>query len=105
MPPVSHLGLAEIIWTLAWSGSPLYVLALSAQGVWLHQSGRFSLAAVAATALFSVALTILAGVVIWGRFFGPQDIMLWQVINLPALLACLVVFPVVGILVRIGFAR
>lgn len=105
MPTPLSLGLAELLWTQAWSGAPLYVLAMLAQGLWLYQSGHFRLTAVLATGLFSVTLTILAGVVLWGRLFGGQDIMLWQIINLPALLACFIIFPIVAFLVRLGFSQ
>lgn len=98
------LSLTELLWTQTWSGAPLYVLAILAQGLWLHQSGRISLPAVACSAVFSAGLSILAGVIIWGRFFGGQDIMLWQLLNIPAIFACFLVFPLVGLLVRIGFS-
>lgn len=98
------MGIAELLWTQAWSGAPLYVLGMLAQGFWLHRRGTgFSLTPILATGAFSTALTILTGVVIWGRFFTGESIMLWQAVNLPALLASLVIYPAVGALVYAGF--
>ena len=97
------MGLWQLLWTLAWSGAPITLMAMVLQGIWLHQFGRFSLPAVVATAGFSAILSLLAGLVLWGRVFAGSNIMAWEVINLPAVLACVLVFPAVGLLVRFGF--
>lgn len=95
--------LTELLWTQAWSGVPIYLLAAVGQALWLHHRSDFGPAALVAIAVFSTGLAILAGVVIWGRVFGPVDIMLYGMINIPAVIASLILFPVVGWLCLTGF--
>jgi len=95
----------ELAWTQAWSGSPLYVMAIAAQGFWLHQHARFGFATLSGIAVLSTGLTLLASIILWGRFFAGESIMLWQVVNLPALIACLLIYPVVAVLIRFGFSE
>ena len=99
------MGLPEIFWIQAWSGAPLYLLACVAQGLWLHQRTRLDLAPLLAIGAFSTLLALLAGVVIWGRFFAGTSIMLWQAVNLPALLACIIIFPIVTLLLQLGSSQ
>lgn len=95
----------EILWTLFWSGSPIYVLGIVGQGLWLHQrASDFNALAIFASVTFSTLLTLLAGLVIWGQFFAGVQIMLWQVINLPALIASVCVYPIVTSLIIFGFS-
>lgn len=97
--------LIELFWTQAWSGSPLYVLACLAQGLWLHQRAGLGLSGLIATGCLSTLLTILAGVVLWGRLFAGESIMLWQAVNLPALCACALIYPIITVLVQFGFTE
>lgn len=91
-----------LIWVQAWSGAPVYVLAALAQGIALHRLG-FALAPIAGTALLSTGLSILAGVVLWGRLLVGSEVLLWNVLNLPALIAAGLLFPLVGLLIGLAF--
>lgn len=84
----------------------MYVMGMLAQGLWMHRGhAGFALGSILATGVFSTALTVLAGVVVWGRFFTGESIMLWQAINLPAFIASVLVYPTVGALVYTGFSK
>lgn len=96
-------GLAAIAWVQAWSGAPLYLMAAVLQGIWLHRHG-FMLAGIMATAVFTTTLTILASLIVWDRYLSGIEIMLWNTVNLPALIATCIVFPVVTVLIIFGFA-
>lgn len=96
--------LTTLAWLQAWSGAPLYLVASVLQGLWLHRRG-YALTGIVATALLTSALTVLAGLVIWGRYLAGIDIMLWDAVNLPALIATIIVFPVVTALIAFGFAN
>jgi len=96
------IGFTELAWTLLWSGAPIYLAAGALQGFALHRGG-LAPSAIIATIGLSVVLTVLAGVVIWGRVFGPTEIMAWGFFNMPAAFASLIMFPLVGGMIYASF--
>jgi len=96
----------ELLWTQAWSGSPVYLMAGFLQGLWLHRSG-FDPGPAAAGALASTALAILLAVVLWGRVFAGlgAGVMAWDVLNIPAAVASILVYPATAPLIRHGFGK
>lgn len=86
----------QLLWVQLWSGAPLYLLASVAMGVWLHHCGRFKLVSLVVLALLCTAVTVVASVLFWVRVLGPVDVMVLGAVNLPALVCCLVIFPVIG---------
>lgn len=98
------VSIGQLLWTQAWSGAPVYLMAIVGQALWLHRAG-FRPAGIVAGAMMSAVLTVLLGVILWGRVFAGMgaDIMLWDVLNLPAAVAAAVVFPLVTGLIVSGF--
>lgn len=83
-------------------GAPIYLIAGALQGIWLHSRGQ-SVAAVISTALLTTALTVVAGALIWRHYLLGTEIMLWNTVNLPALIATAIVFPTITVLITVAF--
>lgn len=98
MSPLSAILLLQTI-----SGAPIYLIAAVIQGIFLHSRG-YSAAGAIATALLTIALAVVASVLIWNRFMMGIPIMLWNTVNVPALVASVLVFPVVALLIIAGVA-
>lgn len=88
----------QLLWIQLWTGAPIYVFASTCQGLWLQRSGHYKWPAIVSSALFCTAIAVIGGVVVWVKILGPIDIMLYGAINLAALIASAVIFPLIGAL-------
>lgn len=98
---IPGIGIIFLMQTI--TGGPIYMLAGVLQGIFLHYHGYSAVAAVA-TALLTTALTICASVLIWSQLTVGVPIM-WGAVNLPALVASVILYPLVTLVIAVGFIK
>lgn len=97
------LTLTQLLLLQGLAGLPIYLIAAVFQGIFLHQRG-YPVGGVLATVALTIALSLLASVALWGRFFSQVDILMWGAVNLPAVVASIIVVPIITALIVIGFS-
>ncbi len=86
--------LGEIIGLQAYLGSPVYLVTMLVMGRFLRKAVGYRYVELVGVCLFYLLLSLSVSLFVWRLWsFSRLDIMLFDVINIPALIACLIVYP------------
>ena len=86
--------LGEIIGLQAYLGSPVYLVTTLMMAGYLRRAVGYRYLELVGVCLFYIILAISISLFIWRLWsFSRLDIMLFDVINIPALIACAVMYP------------